>query len=161
PSSAPSGAATSPGALSWSPPARRAATPTSSTSPPGASGPSPPPAAASSPTTAPSSPTPPPPRTPPRPGAGAGASTTSSPPPLWAPRRAAKGPGVIPLPINASPVAWVPGADGTANARLLLSGRRSRQDNTGLYLLDTRDQSLADLVRARRLIGALTSPDGA
>ena len=67
----------------------------------------------------------------------------------------------IPLPINASPVAWVPGADGTANARLLLSGRRTRQDNTGLYLLDTRDQSLADLVRARRLIGALPSPDGA
>jgi hypothetical protein len=64
------------------------------------------------------------------------------------------------LPINASPVAWVPGADGTPNARLLLSGRRSRQDNTGLYLLDTRDQSLADLVRFRRLIGALSSPDG-
>ncbi|CAA9234736.1 MAG: hypothetical protein AVDCRST_MAG77-1320 [uncultured Chloroflexi bacterium] len=67
----------------------------------------------------------------------------------------------VPLPLNANPVAWVPGKDGAPNGRLLLNGRRSRQDHPALWLFDTRDRSLADLVRSRRLVGVLTSPSGA
>jgi murein DD-endopeptidase MepM/ murein hydrolase activator NlpD len=66
----------------------------------------------------------------------------------------------IPLPLNASAVAWLPGKDGSPNGRLLLSGRRSRQDHPALWLLDVRDRSLADLVRSRRLVGVLASPAG-
>ncbi|MDQ3701546.1 MAG: peptidoglycan DD-metalloendopeptidase family protein, partial [Chloroflexota bacterium] len=66
----------------------------------------------------------------------------------------------LPLPINASSVAWVPGGDGTPNARLLLSGRRSRPDSPALWLLDVRDRSLTDLARSRRLTSVLPSPGG-
>jgi murein DD-endopeptidase MepM/ murein hydrolase activator NlpD len=66
----------------------------------------------------------------------------------------------IPLPINGSPIAWLPGRDGSPNGRLLLTGRRSRADFPALWVLDLRDRSLEDLFRSRRLVGALTSPDG-
>ncbi|HEX2034469.1 MAG TPA: peptidoglycan DD-metalloendopeptidase family protein [Chloroflexota bacterium] len=66
----------------------------------------------------------------------------------------------IPLPINASPVVWAPGKDGSPNGRILLTGRRSRADQPALWLLDVRDRSLADFGRSKRLVGALPSPDG-
>lgn len=74
----------------------------------------------------------------------------------------------LPLPINGSAVAWVPGVDGTPNGRLLLTGRRSRGDSPAIWLLDVaagsgqagRDRSPAELARTRRLAGVLVSPDG-
>lgn len=66
----------------------------------------------------------------------------------------------IQLPINGSVLAWLPGADGAPNARLLLSGRRAANDDPSLWAFDTRDRSLVELARARRLVGALPSPDG-
>jgi murein DD-endopeptidase MepM/ murein hydrolase activator NlpD len=71
-----------------------------------------------------------------------------------------QGPRRLPLPLNASPVAFLPGADGTPNARLLLSGRRSRQDWPALWVLDVRSGALVDFARSRRLVGLLPSPDG-
>jgi hypothetical protein len=67
----------------------------------------------------------------------------------------------IPLPLSASALTWAPGKDGSPNGRLLLSGRRARQDHTGLWLLNVGDRSLTDLgVRNRRMIGVHASPDG-
>jgi len=67
----------------------------------------------------------------------------------------------VPLPINASPVAWIKGADGTPNGRLLLSGRRARQEPTSFWLFNPNDRSLHDLsqTRTRRLVGVHVSPD--
>jgi murein DD-endopeptidase MepM/ murein hydrolase activator NlpD len=66
----------------------------------------------------------------------------------------------IPLPISASLVGWLPGKDGSPNGRILLTGKRNRADSVGFYILDVNDRSLADLVRTKRLAGALPSPDG-
>jgi hypothetical protein len=66
----------------------------------------------------------------------------------------------IALPINASPVVWMPGKDGTPNQRVLLTGRRNRTDVTGFYILDVNNKSLVDLVRHRRITGVNPSPDG-
>ena len=66
----------------------------------------------------------------------------------------------IQLPVNGSALAWVPGADGTPNAALLLTGRRAANDDPSLWLFDTRDRALTEITRSRRLVGALPSPDG-
>jgi len=64
------------------------------------------------------------------------------------------------LPINGSVVAWVPAPDGAPNARVLLNGRRAASDDPSYWAFDVRDRSLVELGRARRLTGALPSPDG-
>src|SRR5688500_206261 len=66
------------------------------------------------------------------------------------------------LPINASPVGWVRGADGTPNGRLLLSGRRARLHNTSFWLYSPNDKKLDELSQtsSRRIIGTHVSPDG-
>ena len=64
------------------------------------------------------------------------------------------------LPINGSVLAWIPAPDGAPNARLLLSGRRAAGDDPALWAYDTRDRSLTEITRSRRLVGALPSPDG-
>ena len=66
----------------------------------------------------------------------------------------------VQLPVNGGAVAWVPGADGTPNARLLLSGRRNESDDPSYWTFDPNDASLIELARGKRLIGALASPDG-
>lgn len=71
-----------------------------------------------------------------------------------------QGARTVQLPINGSVLAWLPAPDGTANARLLLSGRRAANDDPSLWSYDVRDRSLVELVRSRRLVGALPSPDG-
>ena len=66
------------------------------------------------------------------------------------------------LPINASPVGWVRGADGSPNGRLLLSGRRARLNNTSFWLYNPNDKKLDELSQtsSRRIIGTHVSPDG-
>jgi murein DD-endopeptidase MepM/ murein hydrolase activator NlpD len=67
----------------------------------------------------------------------------------------------VSLPLNASTVAWVPGRDGSPNQRLLLNGRRSRQDHPAFYLYDLRTRALDELgAKHRRLTGINVSPDG-
>ena len=66
----------------------------------------------------------------------------------------------VQLPINGSAVAWLPAPDGTPNARLLLNGRRAANDDPSFWAFDLRDRTLVELGRAKRLTGALPSPDG-
>lgn len=66
----------------------------------------------------------------------------------------------VQLPINGSAVAWVPGADRTPHGRLLLSGRRNEGDDPSYWTFDPDDASIIELARAKRLVGALASPDG-
>jgi hypothetical protein len=69
-------------------------------------------------------------------------------------------PRSLQLPVNGSALAWLPAPDGTPNARLLLSGRRAANDDPSLWAFDLRDRTLVELARAKRLTGALPSPDG-
>ena len=93
----------------------------------------------------------------------------------------------VTVPTGGSPVAWLPGADGWPNARLLLSGRvNARADaaagveptpsptegpmgpgnDLAVWAADVRDprrstvSSVVQLARSRRLVGVLPSPDG-
>ncbi|HXI18679.1 MAG TPA: peptidoglycan DD-metalloendopeptidase family protein [Chloroflexota bacterium] len=66
----------------------------------------------------------------------------------------------VALPINASAQAWVAGRDGSANGRLLLTGRRARREHTSFWLLDVRTRGLEEIgVSNRRLNGIHVSPD--
>ncbi|HEV2122198.1 MAG TPA: peptidoglycan DD-metalloendopeptidase family protein [Chloroflexota bacterium] len=67
----------------------------------------------------------------------------------------------VQLPVNGSVVAWLPGTDGAANSRLLLSGRRAANEDASLWAFDVRSRSLVELARSKRLVGVLPSPDGA
>jgi murein DD-endopeptidase MepM/ murein hydrolase activator NlpD len=62
--------------------------------------------------------------------------------------------------MNGAVLAWAPAPDGTPNARLLLSGRRGPGDDPGLWTVDPQRRSAAQIARAKRLAGALPSPDG-
>ena len=66
----------------------------------------------------------------------------------------------IRLPINGSVQAWIPAPDDGGNVRLLLSGRRAAPDDPSYWAYDTRDESLIELARSKRLTGLLASPDG-
>lgn len=66
----------------------------------------------------------------------------------------------IRLPINGSVQAWIPAPDGGGNVRLLLSGRRAEPDDPSYWAYDTRDESIIELARGKRLTGLVTSPDG-
>jgi hypothetical protein len=66
----------------------------------------------------------------------------------------------IQLPINGSVVSWLPAPDGTANARLLITGRRAQKDDPSLWSYDLRDGGMVELARGRRLAGIVASPDG-
>ena len=91
---------------------------------------------------------------------GPGNFTTTTLMVSWADGQEAKR---LPLPISASAVAWIRGADGSENGRLLLTGRRSRQDTTSFWLLDPNNaRALNELseTKTRRLVGTAVSPDG-
>jgi hypothetical protein len=84
------------------------------------------------------------------------------------------------LPGGGSPVAWLPGTDGTPNRRLLLSGRMASGagqaeatptpeatagpagpgTDLAAWAADLRTGAVNQLARSRRLLGVLTSPDG-
>jgi murein DD-endopeptidase MepM/ murein hydrolase activator NlpD len=95
-----------------------------------------------------------------QPGGGGGGSRNFQPTTLALGGADGQGMRRVALPINASPVAWIPGRDGSENGRLLLTGRRNRTDGTAFYVLDLRDGSLNDFGRSRRLLGPLVSPSG-
>ena len=66
----------------------------------------------------------------------------------------------VQLPVNGSAIAWVPGAAGEPNGRLLLGGRRNESDDPSYWTFDPGDGALTELARGKRLTGALASPDG-
>ncbi|NDF96105.1 MAG: hypothetical protein EB107_09780, partial [Proteobacteria bacterium] len=66
----------------------------------------------------------------------------------------------IRLPINGSVQAWIPAPDDGGNVRLLLSGRRTEPDDPSYWAYDTRDESIIELARGKRLTGLVASPDG-